>query len=129
MAKFLAAILAATMLMSPGNLTGTWSGTIAQKHDDGTYGEDASAWLQLKQDGSTITGSVGPSSASAHPIENVFLTGDALSFSTRLVDPESKENMTWAFDLKVKDKTMEGMVKAERGENHWEMRMKVARSE
>ena len=129
MAKFFAVALATAILLAPLNLTGTWNGTIAQKNDDGTYGEDSSAWLQLQQDGGKITGSVGPSSTNSHAIENVFLTGDALSFSTRLTDPESKEEMTWKFDMKLKDKIMEGTVQASRGEHHWEMRMKVTRSE
>jgi hypothetical protein len=123
------AILTAIVAISPANLTGTWTGNIAQKQDDGTYGENFSAWLQLRQEGGNITGSVGPSSSNTHPIEGVYLTGDKLAFSTHFTDPETKATVTWAFDMQVKDKTMEGTVKANRGEHAWEMRMSVIRNE
>ena len=120
-------VLAAALAFSPVNPTGTWAGTIAQKNDDGTYGANASAWLQLQHDGAKISGRVGPSSDNSHPIENAYLAGDKLTFSTHLVDPESKEEMTWIFDLTVKDGSLEGVVKARRGEHSWEMRTSMSR--
>jgi hypothetical protein len=126
--NLMVSILAAALAFSPVNLTGTWAGTIAQKNDDGTYGANASAWLQLQHDGGKISGTVGPSRDNSHPIENAFLVGDKLTFSTHLVDPESKVEMTWVFDLRVKDGSLEGMVKARRGEHSWEMRTSMSRS-
>jgi len=60
------------------DVTGNWSGTVKMKRD-GADQSDA-AHLILKQEGSTVTGSIGVHSGDMRPIENGKIQGDQITF-------------------------------------------------
>jgi hypothetical protein len=119
--------LLALLPFGDGRLTGTWTGSIAQKQNDGTVAERGPAYLQLQEQADRITGSVGPSSDNAHPIEKARFSGDELTFSTHYADPVSNEPVTWSFDLRVNGDAMEGTGTGSRGDHSWTVEVKLAR--
>lgn len=58
MARLLVGLLAFVAVMHAGDVTGTWSGSMAMTKGDET--KDDSAYLVLKQTGAEITGTIGP---------------------------------------------------------------------
>ena len=111
------------------SLTGTWTGNISERENDGTVAERGSAFLQLDQKDDAITGRVGPSSNNAHPIEKAVLSGDELKFATHYSDPENGETVNWSFELKVKGNSMEGIGTGSRGDHSWTVEIKLSRRE
>ena len=96
--------------MSAGDLTGRWSGVAK-----GVEEEENSAILHLKQNGSEITGTAGPSEEQQYAITNGKLDGDKITFQLptegpivrfelSLVDDHMKGHAT--FDLDGKPKTV-----------------------
>jgi hypothetical protein len=122
-----AALILTVLWALTGGLTGTWTGSISERQDDGTVAERGSAFLQLKQENGAITGRVGPSSESAHAIEKAVLSGDELKFATHYSDPESGETVNWSFDLRIKSDSMEGVGTGSRGDHSWTVEMKLSR--
>jgi hypothetical protein len=125
--KQLGAILLVVLLpVFGGQLTGTWTGSMGDKRDDGSYVQQEAAYLQLQQENNRITGSVGPSSSDAHAIENASFSGDELKFSMHYLDPNS-ETVTWTFALRVHGDSMEGTGTGKRGANSWTVAMRLSR--
>ncbi|HYX53528.1 MAG TPA: hypothetical protein VE783_08750 [Candidatus Limnocylindrales bacterium] len=110
------------LLAVTAGLSGTWTGTITTDE-----GASSPAYLKIVQDGSNISGEVGPSEKSTHPLEDAVLTGSRLAFSTHYTDPDSKEAVTWTFNMTVEGDEMHGKAEGHRGESVWYMTMKVAR--
>ena len=110
------------MVFFAAGLSGTWTGTITTDE-----GASSPAYLKLVQDGSSISGEVGPSEKSTHPVENAVMIGNKLSFSAHYTDPDSKEPVTWSFNMTVAGDEMHGKAEGQRGESVWYMTMKVVR--
>ena len=125
---FASLILVALLTLAAG-LTGTWTGSISERQNDGTLEDRGSAFLQLNQENGAITGRVGPSSESAHAIEKAVFSGDELKFTTHYSDPGSGETVNWSFDLRVKGSSMEGVGTGSRGDHSWTVEMKLSRRE
>ncbi len=62
------------------DVTGKWSGTFV----DGDSGKESSIYAVLKQSGTTLTGSAGPSDAHQLPILTGKIEGDHLIFSVQM---------------------------------------------
>jgi hypothetical protein len=120
-------LLAALLPFGSGRLAGTWAGTIGERQSNGTLAERGSAYLQLQEQGDRITGLVGPRSDSAHAIEKARFSGEELTFSTHYADPESNEQVTWSFDLRVSGDSMEGTGTGRRGDHSWIVEIKLSR--
>jgi hypothetical protein len=119
-------LLAVLLPLVSGQLTGTWTGSMGEKRDDGSYVQQETAYLQLQQQDNQITGSVGPSSSETHAIDNASFSEDELKFSMHYLDPNS-ETVTWAFDLQVHGDSMEGTGTGKRGANSWTVAMRLSR--
>ncbi|HYP15085.1 MAG TPA: nuclear transport factor 2 family protein [Bryobacteraceae bacterium] len=65
----LLALAAASSLLA-ADVTGTWTGTLAIPSADGGERPPGPAYLVLKQDGATLTGTAGPNVGEQHPIMN-----------------------------------------------------------
>lgn len=126
MSQILAAALAAIFAFSPNNLTGAWTGEIKVQNPDGTS-NTTPAYIELKQEGSGITGKVGPSSDSVHPIENATLDHNRLTFSTHYTAPDSQEVVRWTFKLRVIGDEMTGTAQGERSNDTWNVEINVTR--
>ena len=127
MTRLTITFLAAVLLFTNGQLTGTWTGSIGEKQEDGSFSEQGSAYLQLQQQADQITGSVGPTSTNAHAIEKASLSGDRLKFSTHYVDPASNETVAWVFDFTVHENSMEGTATGSRGDHSWTVEIRLSR--
>jgi hypothetical protein len=76
--------LLAGIAIADTNVTGKWSGSFNVIGQDGD-GNDSTAVLMLKQNGSEITGTVGPNEGEQHTITKGKIEGDKI---TILVEDE-----------------------------------------
>ena len=84
-------ILAAVMPAADLDLSGRWSGTMKMTEP---APRDGTALLLLKQAGSTITGTAGPSEDRQLPIDNAKIDGNKLTFNVQAEDVNLKFVMT-----------------------------------
>jgi hypothetical protein len=71
-------ILAAVNLMA-ADATGKWTGTLTVRTPEGSE-RPRPAHLELKQEGTKLTGTAGPNESEQHPIENGKAEGGRLTF-------------------------------------------------
>jgi hypothetical protein len=102
MAHLLAAVLTALGLIAV-DVNGTWKGTLTPDGRDPTP-----ALLVLKQDGTTITGTVGANDTDRHPIRQGTIKDDLVT-----LDAEVGEG-TMKFELKLQGDELTGAVIRER---------------
>ena len=101
--KFFAAlILSASALLAAG-ATGTWSGSFTPAGQ-----EPGPAWLVLKQDGSKLTGTAGPSADMQHELSNGKVEGATVTFEV------AGEETTMKFVLKLDGDSLKGEASRER---------------
>ena len=105
---FLAAV--AGFAMDDFNVSGKWSGSFNMLGPDGST-KDSTAVLMLKQNGSEITGSVGPNEGEQHHITKGKIEGNKLMLES--ADGE----MSIKFDLALVGDRITGDVNAS-GEGH-----------
>ena len=70
-------LILATMTLIAADATGTWTGSLMVPGDGG---ENHPARLVLKQDGSKLTGTAGPSAGEQHEIQNGKVEDGVLTF-------------------------------------------------
>ncbi|MEO8595170.1 MAG: hypothetical protein ABI759_17755 [Candidatus Solibacter sp.] len=75
--------LVLTIAASAADVTGTWSGNLKVSGPDGQVQED-SVHLVLKQDGTKLTGTAGPSAAEQMPIDKGAVNGNKVTFEVAL---------------------------------------------
>ena len=97
-------LAAAGMLMA--DATGTWTGTLTVSTPDGQT-RPSPAYLILKQDGATLTGTAGPSAAEQNNIQNGKVENGKLTFELPIGEGTMK------FVLEQKGESIEGDVSAE----------------
>ena len=118
--RYLLSILAAVVLVSsagfarqtaPPDLTGTWNGVLTSAEDP----KGDAAVLILKQTGTELTGSAGPSPERQLPMlkgGKVTTTKEGTSATFAV----GNETVTLHFDLKLVEGHLKGALKAERGD-------------
>lgn len=105
MKYILCLILAAANLVA-ADATGKWTGTLTVRTLDG--GErPGTAHLELKQEGTKLTGTAGPNESIQHPIENGRAENGSLTFQV------STENATMKFVLNHEGDEIKGRVTRE----------------
>lgn len=109
MTRLIAGLLLAALALAAGDVTGAWSGTVKGKRDDGTTLEDT-AYFVFKQEGSTVTGTVGGNASDQRPISSGKMEGDNLSFEVTV------EQGTFKAALRLAGDTLAGEVRRERGD-------------
>jgi hypothetical protein len=87
---------------APIDVTGTWTGTMSQKSDDG-QAMRAAIVFHLNQEGDQVTGTAGPPDESPGQIREVKLEGNRLRFTVG-----GGAGPRWKFDLKVSGDSMWG---------------------
>lgn len=115
-------VLAALLIFTPNNLTGIWTGEMKDAE-----GGSGSAYLQLTQEGTHITGLTGASKDHAWPIKNAIFADDYLTFHVTSSDPDSKEKSEWTFDLKVEGDHMTGTAKGRQEDRMWKTDLQLSR--
>jgi len=101
---FLALVLCAGAVAA-GDLNGKWKGTSEIAVSEGRV-ITRPALLDLVQNGSNVTGKMGPDEQRMSPVQNAKLEGDVLTFDTPLGPDRTAKVALNVLD----DKTMEGTV-------------------
>ena len=95
-------LLSAVALTAAGtNITGKWTGTLTLIEADGGTRDD-SAFMILKQNGTEITGSVGPNEERQFPITKGTIDGDRITMEA------DHEGQILKFALVLKDDRITG---------------------
>jgi hypothetical protein len=92
--------IALTATAADTNVTGKWSGSFVMSGPDGS--KEGTAFLNLKQEGVAITGSVGPEEGEQYPIKTGKIDGDKISLD---VDHNGR---TMKFTLVLADDHIKG---------------------
>jgi len=77
MKKLMPLLVLSALAALGADVTGKWSGSF--KPTDGDSGHDDTAYMTLTQDGSKITGTVGPRAERQHPIRKGAIEGDKVT--------------------------------------------------
>src|ERR1051325_5720583 len=86
-----------TLSLCAADLTGKWSGTIEIKRGGESKAE--SAFVILKQEGMSLTGSGGPNETQQHAMQNGKVDGDKITFEIALCEQRvMRFNLTAAGD-------------------------------
>jgi hypothetical protein len=79
MRKAIAVLLLFTAALAAADVTGTWTGSLSFKREDGSEGSDT-AYLVLKQEGSAVTGTAGGNPGDQHAVSDGKVEGDQFTF-------------------------------------------------
>ena len=104
---FLLLVACAALAVADINVTGTWSGSFNVIGPDGQT-KDSTAVLVLKQNGSEITGTVGPSDGERHQITKGKIEGDKVTLES------ADGGLAIKFDLELDGDRLKGDVNANR---------------
>ena len=85
------------------SMTGKWSGSFSITGPDG-FSKESTALLILKQNGTEITGSVGPNEDEQHPIQKGRIDGDKIALEAQDVN----NNRVIKFDLLMVEDRIKG---------------------
>jgi len=102
MKKLLGLLLLTVFALAAAELNGKWSGKFDITDSDGQTKAD-SAYLDLKLEGTKVSGTAGPAADKQWPIKNGKLEGSKLTFG---VDTEDGGSIT--FDLVLDGDTIRG---------------------
>jgi hypothetical protein len=113
----LVALEVSAAIAQSADVSGTWTGQMQQKQDDGTVAHADLVFMLRQVDGQVI-GKAGQTEASGRPIDDARLEGDHLTFSVTVpAESAGEEGPTWKFDLKVSGTRMEGRARGTRGDH------------
>lgn len=101
----LASVLLAAPAFPPDNVTGKWAGSFVITMDGET--RDDTAYMNLKQTGTELTGTAGPSEDRQWQIQKGKVEGNKLTFEVQTEQPIIK------FELTLADGHLKGQAKAE----------------
>jgi hypothetical protein len=108
-------LLAMAMTAAAADVTGKWSGTVVPMGADGKPGESSdSAYLVLKQSGTTLTGTGGADASQQWPIQNGKIVADKITL--QVTDPDGT---VYSLSMTVNGDHLAGDVSMTRdGESH-----------
>ena len=98
------ALVLASMVASPADVTGKWEGKITGQRDDGSTSEDA-VLLILEHKDRTITGTIGGSESDRHPITSGSIEGNKITITAK-----NANGREFRLELTVEDDAMKGTV-------------------
>ena len=110
-------------LLADVNLTGKWTGTFSPVDEQGVAHE-GSAFLQLKQSGSEITGTAGPSEDEQHAISKGKIDGNKVTFEIS----GDGAPMVMVFTLVASEDTLKGDVAASGEGRQMKAKLEVKRA-
>jgi hypothetical protein len=103
--RILLALALCAGAVAAGDLTGKWNGTAEIAAPDGRA-VSRPALLALVQNGTSLTGKMGPDEQRMQPVQNAKLEGNALTFDS----PMGPDRTAKAALTIVDEKTMEGTI-------------------
>jgi hypothetical protein len=114
-------LLMATLAMTAAaaDVSGTWAGSLKGSGPDG---QDGGVTLVLKQAGTEITGTAGPSADHQMPIQKGKIEGDKIALEVPVGDGLFK------FELVVEGEHIKGDVSASMGDQQMKAKVDVTRA-
>ena len=100
------ALLLSALTLSAANLTGKWSGKFDITTPNGETKPDE-AYMNLKQEGGTVTGTAGPNEGEQWAIRNGKLEAGKLTFEVVMKDDQEEKGIL-TFDLVFDGDTIRG---------------------
>jgi hypothetical protein len=107
MKKLLIVLILSALAAFASDATGKWSGTFLIS-GDGDETKTSTAYMDLKQDGTKITGTVGPNSEKQYAIKSGTIEDSAIRLQV-----EAEDGPTMSFDLKLDGDRITGNAKGE----------------
>jgi hypothetical protein len=101
-------VLLLTSVVAASDLSGKWSGSFLQTLPDGSK-KDSQAFMDLKQSGTEITGTAGPSESQQMEIRKGKVAGDKITFEI-----QGDNQPVISFELTLVDGHLKGEARAER---------------
>ena len=121
MRKLLCTLAMFSSALCAADVTGTWSGPMEMKRGDETRQD--SAYLVLKQEGNTVTGTIGPNEEKRLEITKGTADGDAIYIEAAIPDRDAK----MVLRLKVDGDKLVGELKAEGGPHEMSGKMTLSK--
>ncbi len=90
------------------DVAGVWRGTFTPQRPDGTLDDEKSVYLLIKQEGSKLTGKIGPDEEKNWEYTKGKIDGDSISIEL------FGDGMNLKVALTLKDGGLEGVVNAEK---------------
>jgi hypothetical protein len=112
-------LTAALVMTAAADVTGTWSGTLSGAGPDG---QDGGLTLVLKQAGTEITGTAGPTAEHQMPIQKGKIEGDKIAIEVPVGEGMFK------FDLVLQGEHIKGDVNASMGDKQMNGKVDVTRA-
>ncbi|HET8546977.1 MAG TPA: hypothetical protein VFL57_03195 [Bryobacteraceae bacterium] len=107
MRSLILAFLLSAATLAAADITGKWRGSFESTNDNGET-RKGTAYLDLKQDGSTVTGVAGPNENEPHQLRNGKFENDKLTFTILTGDTEMRVELTLAGNELTGQATREG---------------------
>lgn len=104
-------LLALVIAAAAADISGKWSGTLVAIGADGNPGELNSAYMIVKQSGTTLTGSGGPDENQQWPIQNGKIAGNKITAQVT-----SPDGATYALTMTVDGDRISGDVIVTQGD-------------
>ena len=105
--RLLLSVMVSGLMLGAADATGKWSGTVEIVVDGQSRSEPA--FLILKQDGATLTGSGGPREQEQHALRNGKVEGDKVTFE---IARGENEDRVMRFNLTITGDSIDGEVSA-----------------
>jgi len=105
--KTLICLLLAALALTAGDLTGKWNGKFDITNSNGETKPDE-AYMTLKLEGTTVTGTAGPNVDQQWAIKDGKLEGRKLTFQVITKDNDGNDGPTLTFDLDFDGDTIRG---------------------
>ena len=119
MSKFLLVLTLATLSLAAADATGKWTGTITPQNVPGES-EGKPAYLVLKQDGATLTGTAGPNADEQFAITGGKVEDGRLTFQL--------QEKSMSFDLKLQGDEITGDVTRDQDGEKQQAKLAVKRA-
>lgn len=120
MTRILAVLLLSSIALL-ADVTGKWTGTFDITGPDGSVNSQT-AYLDLKQDGGTLTGTAGPNESEQMTIRAGKVDGNKILFEVALEDGNAIK-----FDLLLADEHIKGNATGEAGGQKLQAKLDVTR--
>ena len=93
MRSLLLALLVSAVSLTAADLTGKWRGSVESTNSSGET-RTSTAYLDLKQEGSVVTGVAGPHENEPHQVKNGKFVNNKLTFTVLAGDADMKIELT-----------------------------------
>ena len=122
MRSFVFAFIVSAVSLVAADVTGKWRGSLEFTNDNGEI-RKGTAFMDLKQSGSAVTGTAGPNESEPHQLRNGKFENNKLTFTVMADDSDMKVELTLEGD------EMKGQVTRESGDSSRVIKLALKREQ